>query len=114
TAAFDDNVNNGQNGRPHHVARIDRNTAYGRDTAGTPGTLRAAADSARVGSPVGPHDDMAAKAGPAGRVGDRTADVARLYPAIQHLVSTTRDRVILTRITLLYVAKQALEACGLE
>src|SRR5437899_116719 len=84
TAAFDDNVNNGQNGRPHHVARIDRNTAYGRDTAGTPGTLRAAADSARVGSPVGPHDDMAAKAGPAGRVGDRTADVAAPlsgYPA---------------------------------
>jgi len=38
----------------------------------------------------------------------------RFYPAIQHLVSNTRDRVILTRITLLYVAKQALEACRLE
>jgi hypothetical protein len=36
----------------------------------------------------------------------------RFYPAVQHLVSTTRDRVILTRITLLYVAKQALAARG--
>jgi hypothetical protein len=38
----------------------------------------------------------------------------RFYPAVQHLVSTTRDRVILTRVTLLYVAKQALAACRLD
>lgn len=36
------------------------------------------------------------------------------FPAIQRLVSATPDRVILTRITLLFVAKRALEVCRLE
>lgn len=38
----------------------------------------------------------------------------RYYPAITALVSARSDRVILTRITLLYVAKQALSVCPLE
>lgn len=38
----------------------------------------------------------------------------RFYPAIERLVAATSDRVILTRITLLYVAHQALLACALE
>jgi hypothetical protein len=38
----------------------------------------------------------------------------RYYPAIANLVAARFDRVILTRITLLYVAKQALSACSLE
>jgi hypothetical protein len=38
----------------------------------------------------------------------------RLYPAVERLVTASRDRVILTRITLLYVARQALSACALD
>ena len=36
------------------------------------------------------------------------------YPSIAKLVAVNPDRVILTRITLLYVAKQALSVCPLE
>lgn len=35
------------------------------------------------------------------------------YPAIKQLTDANPDRVILTRITILYVAKQALLACQL-
>jgi hypothetical protein len=38
----------------------------------------------------------------------------RYYPSVAQLVAANADRVILTRITLLYVAKQALGTCTLE
>ena len=38
----------------------------------------------------------------------------RYYPAVAQLVAANADRMVLTRITLLYVAKQALGTCTLE